>query len=387
MLLRARTFVSSDAALAVALAAAATAEIRVRAPGPKLLGWVVLCVVVSALALWWRRRAPLVAATSFGAVVFSVSVGLGGTRFGDALPVAVVIGLFIMAYSLGAHLQGPSVAIGLLALALGLFSFSHSLAVLVIGSCTPWIAGWAIRSQRQLTEQLGVHARQLYEQREMFARESVRYERARIARELHDVVAHSLSLIVVQAAAGHRLAERDPSSAATCLDHVAEAAVQAQEEIGRLFELLTPADRPVGDIGVLLIEQLVARAAKTRLPVRCAFAGPHENLTGAGAEAAYRLVQESITNALKHAPGAEIDITVRGTPTHVDIEVINGPPRSRTSGIERSGGGHGINGMRERVESVGGQLDCGGTGGGWRVSARIPCAGSAAPSGSLPSSS
>ena len=112
--------------------------------------------------------------------------------------------------------------------------------VLTIG---PWAVGLVVRSRRRLTEQLAVRGRELEAERALFAAEAVRYERARIARELHDIVAHCVSVMVIQASAGQRLTATDPSLAAEAFDSIGEVARQAEAEIGRLVDLLDHAPR------------------------------------------------------------------------------------------------------------------------------------------------
>ncbi len=182
--------------------------------------------------------------------------------------------------------------------------------------------------------------------------------------------------MVVQASAGQRMPPADRDGVAGALESVAEAAAQAQTEVGRLVELLSgdlPAGRPPG---LPMVDELVRRASGAgpggELPVRGQLrpAGP------AASEAAYRVVQEALTNALKHAPGAPVDITVREPGRRGGGgRGERGAGRQRPSGLERSGSGFGLAGMRDRVAACGGSLTCGPTpAGGWRVSALLPMA-------------
>ena len=117
----------------------------------------------------------------------------------------------------------------------------------------------------------------------------------------------------------------------------------------------------------------MTRASAAGLAVSCRFSGSADGLPADAADAAYRVVQESLTNALKHAPGAPVDIVVAGTGGYVEIDVRNGPAAGPPSGLERSGGGRGLTGMRERVAACGGELDARpDEDGGWRVIARLP---------------
>jgi signal transduction histidine kinase len=240
-------------------------------------------------------------------------------------------------------------------------------------SVGPWLVGAVVRSRREIAEQLELRAAELEAEREIFAAESVRYERARIARELHDIVAHCVSVTVIQAAAGQRAAAADPDLAREALDHIGEAVNQAQAEMARLVELLAdPADANV-DIGLDLVEELVTRARATGLPVSCRFVGRSDLLDATAAEAAYRVVQEALTNALKHAPGAQVTVESVELDGVLEISVVNSRPESDHLPLHTIGGGHGLRGMRERITSCGGDIDIGPTDeGGWRVAVRLP---------------
>ena len=169
--------------------------------------------------------------------------------------------------------------------------------------------------------------------------------------------------MVVQASAGQRMAPADRDGVAGALESVAEAAAQAQTEVGRLVELLS-GDPPAGPPpGLAMVDELVRRASGSGLAVSCRFAGSCDRLAPAASEAAYRVVQEALTNALKHAPGAPVDITVRSQGAEVAVDVVNAPGRQRPSGLERSGAGFGLAGMRDRVAACGGSLTCGPTAG------------------------
>jgi signal transduction histidine kinase len=273
-----------------------------------------------------------------------------------------------------ARIAGGWLAVLLLIIGLqlgnGLTTFNPIFFVLTIGPCA---VGVVVRSRRRLTEQLAVRGRELEEERALFAAEAVRYERARIARELHDIVAHCVSVMVIQASAGQRLTATDPSLAAEAFDSIGEAAQQAEAEIERLLDLLDHESQQRGADGMRLIGELVTRAGAAGLAVSCRFSGSADGLAAAASDTAYRVVQESLTNAFKHAPGAPVDIVIAGTGGHVEIGVRNGPAAGPPSGLERSGGGRGVAGMRERVAACGGELEAGPIeGGGWQVVARLP---------------
>jgi signal transduction histidine kinase len=235
-----------------------------------------------------------------------------------------------------------------------------------------WFAGRAVHSREQVATRLEERARELEEEREAYAQLSVRYERARIASELHDIVAHAISVMVVQAGAGQRLARVDPELSAEAFAAIAEAARRAEQDMGRLVALLGDEDA-IGDAPDLrLIEELVAHAAGSGLDVTLRLEGQREGLPAQAVETAYRVVQESLTNALRYAAGAHVRVLVRGGADELAVEVVNGPAAAHRA-LRDTGTGNGLRGLHERTGACGGRLDAGPTDeGGWRVSATLP---------------
>jgi signal transduction histidine kinase len=367
----------SDLLLAAVVAGWVLAYLALVAP-PGARRWLVLVFALPyAAALGVRRRWPVAAAAvACAALALVWPLGLAPAVDG-ALTVPFIWTPFLFAYSLGAD-AGLAVGLAgtvLLAACLQLSNaglFNPLAEMMTLG---PWLVGRVVRSRRKLAEQLHARNEELRAEQELFALESVRYERARIARELHDIVAHCLSVMVVQASAGQRVAAADRDGVAEALESVAEAAAQAQTEIGRLVELLSRGPSAGPRPGLAMVGELVRRAGDTGLAVSCRFVGACDRLAPAASEAAYRVVQEALTNALKHAPGAPVDITVRGQGAEVAVDVVNAPGRQPFSGLERSGAGFGLAGLRDRVAACGGSLICGPTAaGGWQVSALLPMA-------------
>ncbi len=345
-----------DALLAAAVAAWALAYQAV-AGTPGAQRWTgLIFVLVYAAALAVRRRWPVAAAAVTCAAFLTVRpLGLDHT-LGSSLAIFTWTP-FLLAYALGTIAGFAAGLAGVVLLTTGLQvgnqAFNPFLVMITFG---PWLAGRIILSRRRLTDQLEARNSQLRAERELFARQAVRYERARIARELHDIVAHCVTVMVVQAGAGQRLADT---------------------EIGKLAGLLG-GEAPSGTSPRLhMVEELVRQASHTGLAVSCRFVGACDELAPAASEAAYRVVQEALTNALKHAPGAPVDITICDKGADMEVDVVNAAPRQRPSGLERSGDGRGLAGMRDRVAACGGSVTAGKTpAGGWRVSALLP-AGSA----------
>ena len=250
--------------------------------------------------------------------------------------------------------------------------------VLVVAAA--WAAGRALRERERVAGQLAERVRELEEEREAHAALSVRYERARISSELHDIVAHAISVIVVQASAGQRLAARDPQATQETFEAIAGAARQAEEDMGRLVPLLGD-DRAIGPAPDLaLVEELVARASGSGLDVTLRLEGEREGLPVALAETCYHLVQEGLTNSLRYAAGAAVRVHVHGGREALLVEVENDPAQGETA-FAGAGSGTGLQGLRERVTAGGGTFEAGPTeAGGWRISARLPRRVSAAAS-------
>ncbi|MEV3871140.1 histidine kinase [Streptomyces sp. NPDC049906] len=232
----------------------------------------------------------------------------------------------------------------------------------------------------------------LERERESAARTAVEAERARIAAELHDIVSHNVSLMVVQAGAAREVLATLPEEAAAALGAVEGAGRTAMTELRHLLGLLAPAqngeDEPHGrgltpQPGLGRLGPLIDRIAFAGLPVEVRISGEPRPLPTGIDVTAYRIVQEALTNALKHGEGATAEVTVRYAEHQVRVEVLNsGPsalfgdavrPRRRPAAGRADGAGRGLLGLRERVAVYGGDLDARRRlGGGYRVRARIP---------------
>ena len=244
-------------------------------------------------------------------------------------------------------------------------------AFLLVG--TAWIAGRAIRERDLVALRLVERAEELEREREAFATLSVRYERARIASELHDIVAHAISVMVVQAGAGQRIAAVDPQLTSETFDAIAGAARQAEQDMTQLVALLSDEEAIGHAPDLALVEELVARAAGTGLDVTLRLEGSREGLPASAVQTVYRVVRESLTNALRYASGAPVHVLVRGGAASIEVEVVN-DAAADAEALAGHGTGNGLRGLRERVVASGGRLEAGPReSGGWRVAARIPC--------------
>jgi signal transduction histidine kinase len=179
-------------------------------------------------------------------------------------------------------------------------------------------------------------------------------------------------VMVVQASAGQRLAARDPEATAATFEAIGEAAREAEQDMGRLVALLGDegAIGPAPDLA--LVEELVARASGSGLDVVLRLEGEGEGLPAPVVETAYRVVQEGLTNALRYAAGAAVGVLVRGDGEALLVEVTNAAAAGDRD-LAGVGTGMGLQGLRERVGSLGGTLEAGpAPDGGWRLSARLP---------------
>jgi signal transduction histidine kinase len=280
--------------------------------------------------------------------------------------IAGVTALLVASYSVAAYSdRGPAIVglVGALALSLSSGVDDAAFAWVLIGGA--WGAGTIVRRQNLLLDALA---------RDQEAREraAIADERARLARELHDVVAHGVSTIVVQAEAGEALLERDPDGARRAFVSITGSGRQALGELRRMLGLLRSADGEPAlgpQPGLSQLQALVEQMRGVGLPVELTVEGQPRQLPAGVELSAYRIVQEALTNTLKHASPAQARVTVRYRNDDVELEVVDDGRRS-TNG---SSDGHGIAGMRERVRLYGGTLETGGrVEGGFSVHARLP---------------
>ncbi|MEU8888429.1 histidine kinase [Streptomyces sp. NPDC048442] len=250
-----------------------------------------------------------------------------------------------------------------------------------------------VRARRTLRRHVEERGWLLERERESAAGAAVDAERARIAGELHDIVSHNVSLMVVQAGAAREVLATMPDEAATAMAAVETAGRHAMTELRHLLGLLAPSpngDDPADRAPELApqpslsrLSPLIDRIAFAGLPVEVRISGEPRPLPAGIDVTAYRIVQEALTNALKHAPGSAAEVTVRYADRFVRVEVLNSGPsvlagtqqesRSGTRDGRADGAGHGLLGLRERVAVYGGDLDARRRlGGGFRVRARIP---------------
>ncbi|WP_349258281.1 sensor histidine kinase [Stackebrandtia sp.] len=259
-------------------------------------------------------------------------------------------------------------------------------ALAVTGGAAGCLGVALARSRRAHRAVLGERGWLLEREREAAARSAVDAERARIAHDLHDIVSHNVSLMVVQASAASEILRDAPGAVTEALGAVENAGRDAMTELRHLLGLLAPpadgsepadlSPQPSLD----RLSPLIDRIAFAGLPVEVRVSGERRALPPGVDATAFRVVQEALTNALRHGDGERADVSIRYGDRYLRLEVTNSGPSvlfgaPPVGGADR-GAGRGLMGLRERVAVYGGDLDARGRlGGGWRVRARIPLEG------------
>lgn len=324
----------------------------------------------------WLDRHLAAVAIVVSAALFVPGVVLGASWWNHTLLDPLTVIPVVLSFLVGWRVGFPATVVALVALAFGLTAgdLSGSVVSMWVFTVPAWVMGQVMRSRSHLSGQLAQRARELEREREGFAREAVRYERARIARDLHDIVAHNLSLIVVQAGAGRRASPERPEVLAESLRHIEAGARSAREEIDQLVGLLGDDARDGGaDGGLRRLDALLRGAARSGLSITYSFAGSRDQVAPELAEVAYRVTQEGIANALKHAPGSSIRVEVAVTSAALSVTVENTAPSATGARLATAGGRFGLAGLRERIATLRGTLDARPTPtGGWRLAARLP---------------
>jgi signal transduction histidine kinase len=333
--------------------------------------WVSCPVALAQSAtLAWRRRAPIaVALVVFALVLVETTAGVSLHT-----PVYPILLVMLVVYGTASYAPWPRAIVGL---AFPLAAMWASIAIATVHGdnytgisdvafvsvlvIAPWLVGRAMHGRLQETRELAVRADR-----------AAAEERARIARELHDVVSHSVSVMVVQAGAAEEVMKIDAQRAVEPLRAIQETGRQALVELTRLVGLLRDDSEELGlspQPGLESLGSLVAQVREAGLPVELRIEGePRQVPLGVGLSA-YRVVQEALTNALKHAGDARATVRVGYGRHAVELEITD----DGRGGANGHGGGHGLAGMRERVSVFGGDFSAGPRPeGGFRVGVRLP---------------
>src|SRR5215218_10843179 len=347
-------------------------------------------VVVLGYALVLLHTLPLVARRRFPGAVLALCVA-SGLAFAALFMPPFFLGpaMLVAVYSVAAYgrrwvsLAGLVVAeLGLAAVWLTPAMLERSTFLLFMGViAVAWVLGHFVGVRRLYVLQLEERTAELQRAREELARRAVVEERLRLARELHDVVAHAMSVIAVQSGVGAHVANTQPKEAAKALAAIEATSRAALEELRRLLGVLRQdSDEPQGDLapvpGLADLEGLLAEVAKAGLAVKLRVNGTRPPLPAGVDLSAYRIVQEALTNVVKHAGPARAQVVVGYHDKDVTVEILDdGGGAATSTGEGRAGTGHGLIGMRERVTAFGGDLEAGpGSDGGFRVAARLPLA-------------
>jgi signal transduction histidine kinase len=334
------------------------------------------------LPLAARRRFPgAVLGISVASGLAFAAIGLPPFFLGPAILVAVCS---VAAYgSRWVALAGLAVAeVGLVAVQLTPVKHDALTLVVFMGIlAVAWLLGQFAHNYRAYAARLEERTAELEQAREELARRAVAEERLRLARELHDVVAHAMSVIAVQSGVGVHVADSQPEEVGKALAAIEATSRAALTELRRLLGVLRQdSDEPQGDLspvpGLADLDSLLAEVTKAGLAVRLRVEGTPSPLPAGVDLSAYRIVQEALTNVVKHAGPAQAQVTIRYRDRDLMVEVTDdGRGVGAPAGDDRGATGHGLIGMRERVVAFGGDLEIGPCpGGGFRVAARLPLA-------------
>ena len=367
----------ADAALALLLAASGLVELSLSSPaGP--WGVALLAVLLTALPLAWRELAPVWVVTVQAAAVV-VAAALSGPGELALMPwLAAGVGV----YSLGEHgSRGELIWGGVIAVAayMSVGLFEQDGGHVAAGGLLTFAAlavGRAVRIMGVETDVLEARTAELERERDERARAAVAAERERIARELHDVIGHSISVMGVQAGAVRRVLDPKLEQEREALLAVERTGRDAVTEMRRLLGLLrSDGEAPAESLPTLSrAPHLFSEMRHAGLNVGLELDGELDDLPPGPALAWFRILQEGLTNALRHAPDAQVWVNIRRTPVQVEIDVLQdrGEPQPAPEG----GIGHGLVGMRERVALYGGRLRVGPRpDGGYEVRAVLPLQG------------
>ena len=370
-----------DGLLALAVAVAAAFAAAGATSNQPERAFLITLAVATALTLCLRRLYPvIVLAITVGTTAFFVWVYRG------YWPYAALIAF----YSLAAHSPRRRAivagAAGLLALAVPTAHSIHNWEpvtwgkfTLVVGRLAPLVAAWLLgaylRTRREYLRVVEDRAMQLEREQQANARRAAAEEQARIAREVHDVVAHNLSVIIVQATAADTVFTTDPEDAQRAVRTIGTTARQALDELRRVLGVVRTGEERSPEFppqpSLARLDELLEQVSAAGLDVDLETSGEPRELTPALELSVYRIVQEALTNTLRHGDAKHATVALRFDAEAVDVEIID----DGTSTSTANGSGQGLIGMRERAAAFGGRVEAGRSAhGGFRVAARLPLA-------------
>jgi signal transduction histidine kinase len=342
------------------------------------LGALLTAVASFPLVAW--RRSPL----AVFALTATASTALNALDYPLGPPLGPTVALFLLALS-PERTRAPrwlaaGVVLGLFAVHVGAagVGVGHFPTVAILFGALVWGGAWVIgdrvRQRRGRIAELEERARRAEREAEREQRLAAAEERTRIARDLHDSAGHAINVILVQAGAARLLSDRDPEGSRAALETIEEVARETLGEIDELVGALREdglTEKKGGTVepppGLATLNTLVDRHASAGLVVSVRAHGSQRPLLPGLDQAAYRILQEALTNAARHGDG-EADVDITFGPSSLELSVTNPIPPSRVPGEA----GHGIVGMRERAALIGGSLQAGATDGVFRVRALLP---------------
>jgi signal transduction histidine kinase len=369
--------------VAVAVVACVVAELELALShaiqGP---AWVNAVAAAGAtLPVAFRRRWPLAAAITLAAVVAWQEALHGDLTENSITP---LLTFPMVVYAVSAWCDRRRAFVGLVAVLVLIWTevlladntvtsdFLFT-ALLVFG---PWLVGRIVATRVELAAELSDKADRLEREQDKQAQLAVAQERARIARELHDVVAHNVSVMVVQAAAARRMIDHDASKAKEALGSVEQTGRSALREMRRVVGMLGQRDEELAlapQPSVDELDWLIERAREAGLEVDLTIEGEKKRLESGVDLSAFRIVQEALRNTLKHAGPARAQVTLRYGEHDVEVDVSDNGRGVRPPADNGAVTGHGLVGMRERVAMLGGEIEAGyRKDGGFGVHARLP---------------
>ncbi|MFD5180999.1 sensor histidine kinase [Nocardia sp. NPDC058379] len=322
--------------------------------------WIVALSVLASVPVLWRRRAPLATLGVVGPAI----TALACAHAMPVLPFGTVVCVYTIAASCSAiqrRITFVLVAAGILVSLLVPNEPVDSYGYAAMSFLTAWALGAGVRARQAQIDVLAERARRLDEERAA----AVARERLRIARDMHDGLAHTVGAMILRAETGPLLAHPDAAFAA-----IADDGRAALRELRHSIGALRDGDDPPHPPGVAAVADLVARAERPGLAAHYTEHGTRAPIAPQTEAAAYRIVQEALTNTGKHARASRVEVAVRWSADHLGVSVVDdgtGPSRSDTTGF-------GLLGMRERVHACGGVLRAGPTATGFTVDAELPLA-------------
>jgi signal transduction histidine kinase len=326
----------------------------------------ILLALATVLPLVWRRRFPIAVLT-----VVTAAVVAAAFAYSDDQPLAPAVAIYTVAahFDRRRSLRACGAAAAALVIVFGTqVSAAHAIPNALILAAV-WIGGDSLGTRRAYTRELEEKSERLERERETEAARAVAEEQARIARELHDVIAHSLSVIVVQAAAANDVFESRPDRVRSALAEIEATGRGALAELRSLLGAVRGEAEFAPPRGLGQLDELVDQVRAAGLDISVSIEGDSRVLPAGIDLAAYRVVQEALTNTLKHANASEAAVSLRYDDAALDLRVRD---NGRGNG-DGGGTGSGIIGMRERVATYGGSLDAGPADvGGFAVHARFP---------------